>query len=112
MHASIQRAQSRKTAPARGSKRAKASRTPGELEKPSVRKSSPGVLLAFALFEPLAGAIFLLCALWMLACMVAAVRQALDYRGNLRAIAVCAIGFPVYAAILGVTLLLLGPWPI
>jgi len=74
--------------------------------------SSPGVLLAFGLYEPVAGAVFLLCALWMLACMVVAVRQALDYRGSLRAIAVCAIGFPVYALILGVTLLWLGPWPV
>jgi hypothetical protein len=84
----------------------------GELLRTLGFSSSPGVLLALALFEPLAGAIFVLCALWMLACMVTAVRQALDYSGNLRAIAVCAIGFPVYAAILGATLLLLGPWPI
>ena len=85
---------------------------PGELLRTLGFSSSPGVLLAFGLVEPLAGAIFLVCALWMLACMVAAVRQALDYRGNLRAIAVCAVGFPVYAAIVAATLLLLGPWPL
>jgi len=85
---------------------------PGELLRTLGFSSSPGVLLAFGLYEPLAGAVFLLCALWMLACMVVAVRQALDYRGSLRAIAVCAIGFPVYALILGVTLLWLGPWPV
>jgi hypothetical protein len=85
---------------------------PGELLRTLGFSSSPGVLLAFGLYEPLAGAVFVLCALWMLVCMVVAVRQALDYRGSLRAIAVCAIGFPVYALILGVTLLWLGPWPV
>ncbi len=48
----------------------------------------------------------------MLVAMVIAVRQALDYRRTGRAIAVCAIGFPVYAIFLIVTLLALGPWPI
>jgi hypothetical protein len=48
----------------------------------------------------------------MLACMVVAVRQALDYDGSLRAITVCAVGFPLYALLLGLSLLLLGPWPI
>jgi len=84
----------------------------GELLRTLGFSTSPGVLLPLALYEPLAAAVFLLCGLWMLAGMVVAVRQALDYRGSLRAIAVCAIGFPVYAAILGVALLLLGPWPV
>ena len=84
----------------------------GELLRTLGFSSAPGVLLAFALFEPLAGAIFVVCGLWMLACMVIAVRQALDYASTLRAIAVCGIGFPVYAAILVATFLLLGPWPI
>src|SRR5262249_40708587 len=74
--------------------------------------SAPGILRMLALFDPLAGPIFLLCTLWMLAGMVVAVRQALDYSSTLRALAVCAIGFPIYAAILVVTLLLLGPWPL
>jgi len=84
----------------------------GELLRTLGYSSAPGVLLALALYEPLAGPVFLVCALWMLAAMVIAVRQALDYRGSLRAIAVCALGFPIYAAILGLALLLLGPWPV
>ena len=84
----------------------------GELLRTLGFSTSPGVLLPLALYEPLAATVFLLCGLWMLAGMVVAVRQALDYRGSLRAIAVCAIGFPLYAAILGVALLLLGPWPV
>jgi formate hydrogenlyase subunit 4 len=48
----------------------------------------------------------------MLVAMVVAVRQALDYQSTLRALAVCAIGFPVYALGLLVSILFLGPWPI
>ena len=44
--------------------------------------------------------------------MVVAVRQALDYTSTLRAVAVCAIGFPVYAVLLATSLLLLGAWPV
>ena len=84
----------------------------GELLRTIGFSSAPGILRMLALFDPLAGPIFLLCTLWMLAGMVVAVRQALDYSSTLRALAVCAIGFPIYAAILVVTLLLLGPWPL
>jgi hypothetical protein len=48
----------------------------------------------------------------MLVAMVVAVRQALDYRSTWRAVAVCAIGFPVYAVGLAVSIFFLGPWPI
>ena len=48
----------------------------------------------------------------MLVAMVVAVRQALDYCTTGHAIAVCAIGFPIYAISLALSLLLLGPWPI
>ncbi len=53
--------------------------------------------------------------MWMLVAMVIAVRQALDYEGpggTLRALAVCAIGFPIYALLVALALLVLGPWPI
>jgi hypothetical protein len=40
------------------------------------------------------------------------VRHALDYCTIRRAVAVCAIGFPVYALALALSLFLLGPWPI
>jgi hypothetical protein len=73
---------------------------------------APGILQVLGLVPPVAGLVFLLCGLWMLVAMVVAVRQALDYTSTARAIAVCAIGFPVYAVILAVTFLLLGPWPI
>jgi hypothetical protein len=84
----------------------------GELLRTIGFSSAPGVLRIFALIEPLAAAIFALCTLWMLVAMVVAVRQALDYSGTGRAIAVCALGFPIYAITLALTLLLMGPWPI
>jgi hypothetical protein len=84
----------------------------GELLRTIGFSSAPGVLRILALFSPIAGAVFLLCTVWMLIAMVIAVRQALDYRTTGRALAVCALGFPIYALILAVSLLLLGPWPL
>ena len=84
----------------------------GELLRTIGFSSAPGVLRIFALFSRIDGAVFLLTTLWMLVAMVVAVRQALDYRTTRRAVAVCALGFPIYALILAVSLLLLGPWPL
>lgn len=84
----------------------------GELLRTVGFSSAPGILRIFALAEPIAAAVFAVATLWMLAAMVVAVRQALDYDRTWRAVAVCAIGFPVYALTLVATLLLLGPWPI
>jgi hypothetical protein len=57
--------------------------------------ASPGVLQVFALFPPLTVPIFVGTWLWMLAAMVVAVRQALDYSSTLRALAVCAMALGV-----------------
>ncbi len=87
----------------------------GELLRTIGFASSPGVLLALAAIPPIAPYVFPICGAWMLVSMVIAVRQALDYEGRggtLRAIAVCAIGFPVYALLVAGALLVLGPWPI
>ncbi|HEV7734545.1 MAG TPA: YIP1 family protein [Candidatus Binatia bacterium] len=57
--------------------------------------SAPGVLNVFGIV-PVIGAIFgLVAAVWQLAAMVVAVRAALDYAANGRAIVVCLIGFVV-----------------
>lgn len=85
---------------------------PGELLRTIGFSSAPGTLRIFALISPIAGLVFLVCTVWMLVTMVVAVRQALDYSGTGRAIAVCAIGFPIYAATLALSMLLLGPWPL
>jgi len=87
----------------------------GELLRTLGFAASPGVLAVLAVVPPLAAVVFPICGAWMLVAMVVGVRQALDYEGpgaTLRAIAVCALGFPVYALVLIVALLVLGPWPI
>jgi hypothetical protein len=87
----------------------------GELLRTLGFASAPGVLLVLAVIPPLSFWIFVGCGLWMLVAMVVAVRQALDYEGpggTLRAIAVCAIGFPFYALLIAGTLLAIGPWPV
>lgn len=84
----------------------------GELLRTIGFSSAPGVLRILGLFTPIAGFVFVISTLWMLIAMVIAVRQALDYCTTRRALAVCAIGFPVYAIALALSLLLLGPWPI
>jgi hypothetical protein len=94
--------------------RAETSADFGELLRTIGFASAPGILLVAALVPPLASWVFLGCGVWMLVAMIVAVRQALDFEGpggTLRAIAVCAIGFPIYAALLAAALLLLGPWP-
>lgn len=87
----------------------------GELLRTIGFSSSPGLLLLVAAFPPVAGYVFPAAMIWMLAAMIVAVRQALDYDGALatgRAILVCAIGFPIYALFIVAALLLLGPWPV
>lgn len=84
----------------------------GELLRTLGFSSAPGMLRVLGLFGPLAGVVFLICGVWMLVTMVLAVRHALDYAGFGRAIAVCAIGFPIYLVVQVTSLLLLGPWPV
>ena len=84
----------------------------GQLLRTIGFSSAPGILRLLAVFPPIAGPAFLLGTLWMMLAMVVAVRQALDYTSTLRAVAVCTIGFPLYAALLATSLLLLGAWPV
>ena len=46
--------------------------------------------------------------IWMLVAMVIAVRQALDYRSTLRALAVCGIGWIIQTLILVLFLMIFG----
>jgi hypothetical protein len=85
---------------------------PGQLLRTIGFSSAPGILRVAMLVSPLALGVFVVATLWMLVAMVVAVRQALDYPGTLRAAAVCAVGFPVYALSLAASILLLGPWPV
>jgi len=70
--------------------------------------SSPGLLRALGVIPGIGPLIVLVSALWSLAAMVVAVRQALDYDSTGRAIAVCVIGWVVQILIVIVPLALLG----
>jgi hypothetical protein len=84
----------------------------GELLRTIGFSSSPGILRVLMIFPPLSIWVFAICTLWMLVAMIVGVRQALDYSSTLRAIAVCAIGFPIYVLSILLSVIVLGPWPI
>ena len=80
----------------------------GQLLRTTGFSSSPGLLRILGILPGLTGIVFLGCAVWMLVAMVIAVRQALDYRGTGRAIAVCLIGWVVQVAITVLVMMFLG----
>ena len=69
----------------------------GQLFRTLGFSATPGVLQIAAIVPVVGTLIALAASLWQLAAMVVAVRQALDYEGTGRAIAVCVIGFIPYA---------------
>lgn len=78
--------------------------TVGELLRTLAFAAAPGILRLAGAVPALGWPAFAVTSVWMLAAMVVAVRQALDYRSTLRAIAVCALGWLlslVVAAIIG-----------
>lgn len=78
---------------------------PGELLRTLAFASAPGLLRVFGGLPGLRMAVFAVTSVWMLAAMVVAVRQALDYTSTARAIGVCLIGWALslaVAALIGV----------
>ncbi|MBO1224641.1 MAG: YIP1 family protein [Candidatus Scalindua sediminis] len=68
----------------------------GELLRTIGFSSSPGLIRVLGVIPGLEGGVFFMVAsIWMLVAMVIAVRQALDYTGTMRAVAVCVIGWIV-----------------
>ncbi len=67
----------------------------GQLLRTIGFSSAPGVLRVVGFIPVLGWAVSLIAQVWMLAAMVIAVRQALDYKGTGRAIVVCLIGWVV-----------------
>jgi hypothetical protein len=61
--------------------------------------SAPGVAAILGVVPGLQGVVDIVVSLWMLATMVVAVRQALDYDSTARAIAVVVVGFLAYLLI-------------
>jgi hypothetical protein len=65
----------------------------GQMLRTTGFSSSPGVLRILAIVPGMWSLVVFGTSVWMLAAMVVAVRQALDYRGTLRALSVCALGW-------------------
>ena len=71
----------------------------GQLLRTLGFSASPGLIRVLGLVPGFDWVVFLVAYLWMLAAMVVAVRQALDYETTGRAIAVCVIGFAFNLAV-------------
>jgi Yip1 domain len=67
----------------------------GELLRTIGFATSPGLLRVLGIVPFLTSIVFTVTALWMLATMVVAARQALDYKSTLRAVGVCLLGWIV-----------------
>jgi hypothetical protein len=67
----------------------------GELLRTTGFAASPGILRVVGPVPILGTIVNVVVWVWMLATMVVAARQALDYRSTVRAVVVCAIGFAV-----------------
>lgn len=78
----------------------------GELLRGMAFASAPGIIRILGVFPPLRAIVFFLALVWMLAAMVIAARQALNYSSTAEAFFVCVIGWlvhiPVVLAILGI----------
>jgi hypothetical protein len=72
----------------------------GELLRTIGFATSPGLLRVLGPVPVLGGLVLAVTAIWTLAAMVVAVRQALDYRSVWRAVGVCVIGWLVQVAVL------------
>lgn len=70
----------------------------GELLRTIGFASAPGILRVFGILPAVTIPVFAITAVWMLAAMVVAVRQALDYQSTGRAIAVCLFGWVLAVA--------------
>jgi hypothetical protein len=81
----------------------------GELLRTIGFASTPGLLRVLAVITPIAIPVFAITAVWMLAAMIVAVRQALDYRHTSRAIAVCVLGWALAVTMAVVLGLFFGP---
>lgn len=65
----------------------------GELLRTIGFATAPGILRILGVVPGLGAAVFAISAVWMLAAMIVAVRQALDYTSTWRAVAVCGVGW-------------------
>ncbi|MGQ0723535.1 MAG: hypothetical protein ACT4PE_18450 [Candidatus Eiseniibacteriota bacterium] len=82
--------------------------TLGQLLRTTGFSASPGILRVAGAVPLLGPFVMVVTGVWMLAAMVVAVRQALDYTSTARAFAVCLIGWLVQVACIAVPAMLLG----
>ena len=76
----------------------------GELLRTIGFSSAPGLIRVLGVIPGFSGLVFSVAGIWMLAAMVIAVRQALDYQSTWRAFGVCIIGWVVQALIISILL--------
>jgi hypothetical protein len=81
----------------------------GELLRTVGFATTPGFLRVFGLLPGVTVPVFALTTVWMLAAMIVAVRQALDYQNTGRAVAVCVLGWVLATTIAVVLGLAFGP---
>jgi hypothetical protein len=81
----------------------------GELLRTTGFAAAPGILRLFGVLPGVTIPVFALSAVWMLAAMIVAVRQALDYTSTARAIVVCGIGWALAIGLAILVGVLFGP---
>jgi hypothetical protein len=81
----------------------------GELLRTIGFATAPGCLRVLGVLPGVTIPVFAVTAVWMLAAMVVAVRQALDYDSTARALAVCGVGWLLTIVIVIVLGLAFGP---
>ena len=72
----------------------------GELLRTIGFSSSPGLIRVLGIIPGFGGIVFVASSIWMLAAMVIAVRQALDFRSTGRAVGVCLIGWIIQGVLM------------
>lgn len=72
----------------------------GELLRTIGFSSAPGLIRVLGVIPSFTNLVFSVAGIWMLAAMVIAVRQALDYQSTWRAFGVCIIGWVVQVVII------------
>lgn len=76
----------------------------GELLRTIGFSSAPGLIRVLGVIPGFSNLVFSVAGIWMLAAMVIAVRQALDYRSTWRAFGVCIIGWVVQVLIIFISI--------
>jgi hypothetical protein len=81
----------------------------GQLLRTTGFAATPGLLRVLGVLPGVTVPVFVITAIWMLAAMIVALRQALDYRHTGRAVAVCVLGWTLAIVFVMVLGLLFGP---